>query len=153
MEFKHPNLFQFESDYSSDLHFIPLVIRHRLDVSGLKVGLEAWLKIPLTERKILVGLPFESEADFKNFTEQLSQLTLQWFGQAPKLIIPLSQTLWSASNEIAASILNRCESITQSKLTVNWKHLNELQRYALYKLSTSKRQADEFEKALQEFFT
>lgn len=147
------NLFLFESHYSMDLQFIPLIIRYRLDLNGLKVGLEAWQKIPTEDRFKLVGIALDSNLDCKNFPELLSLLTKQWFGQNPQAIEPVLPSLWSDNKEIASCILNRCSSISQPKLALKWKKLSELQRYVLFKLSTSQRQAEAFENALQEFLT
>ena len=71
MQPNQAELFGFEDAYRNDLRFIPVAMRYRLDLAGLKIGLEAWLRIPVEERFALSALPIGNPADLESFHERL----------------------------------------------------------------------------------
>ncbi len=133
-------LFAFERDEFSDLNWIPLVIRYRLDSCGLKLSLSAWQKLPFAERARLLELPFGDSEEVQAWISVLnSSLAIQ--GGGP----PVSMPRWEEPKEPPSAVKERLEG------PLNWDLLSPLQRYALCKLAASKTPDRYFPKALREF--
>ena len=58
--------FDFEPEEAKELVWLPLAVRYKLDVSGLRIGFDTWQALPLARRSLLMSLPvgpeFENEA-------------------------------------------------------------------------------------------
>lgn len=141
-------LFGFENEYSEDLHFIPIGMRYRLDLAGLKVGLEAWLGVPVPERFFLLDMPVGTARDIVVFRERLMRSLADC--HAPSIICA-DPADWGNNLPSPQSVRDACVSAGMPLEESLWVRLPELQRYALRKLSLSKRQPDAFRKALEEF--
>jgi len=150
MESKSSNLFEFEAEYQSDLHFIPMNIRYKLDVTGIKVGLDAWNKIPIPQRFMLLGMPYHSQIELAYFKETISKLTVSYFEKTPEIINCLNPNLWAANNNPQPSLLASCPEDFKKLLLDKWPQLLEKERYAFYKLSISKRREYTFGLACRE---
>lgn len=148
MDFPDDGLFRFESEYSDDLKFIPIGIRYRLDLAGLKLGLGAWLDIPVPERFFLLKMPMQTEWEIADFRERLSRSTADY---PPTAIDRSNPKEWANSLPPPKSVTDACKSAGIPLDETIWIRMPELQRFALKKLSTSKRQPDAFRKALDEF--
>lgn len=142
------SLFGFETEYSDDLHFIPIGIRYRLDLAGLKVGLEAWLGIPVPERFYLLEMPMADERDIAAFRERLTRSSADCL---PTSIACADPADWTNTLPPPQSVRDACESAGMPIDDSFWIRLPEPQRYALKKLSLSKRRPDAFRKAWEEF--
>lgn len=141
-------LFGFEIDYSDDLRFIPIGMRYRLDLAGLKVGLEAWLLIPVPERFCLLGMPMANESEIAAFRERLMRSMAD---RLPTSIACADPAEWAIGLPPPQSVREACESAGMPLEDALWVRLQDLQRYALKKLSLSSRQPEAFGKALREF--
>lgn len=50
----HNRLFDFEADFSGDLRCLPMAVRRKLDLAGVKLKLVQWQGLRSPERRILV---------------------------------------------------------------------------------------------------
>ncbi|MFS6827343.1 nitrate reductase associated protein [Cyanobium sp. ATX-6F1] len=50
----HARDFAFEADFASNLRCIPMAVRRKLDLAGVKLKLSHWLALPEPERQTLV---------------------------------------------------------------------------------------------------
>jgi hypothetical protein len=141
-------LFGFEKEYSDDLHFIPIGMRYRLDLAGLKVGLAAWLGIPVPERFFLLKMPIGTGGDIAAFRDRLSRSLADCL---PTSIACADPAAWANDFPPPQSVREACESAGMPIEAAHWSRFPELQRYALKKLSLSRRQPDAFRKAMEEF--
>ena len=55
-------LFRFESAFVASLRCIPMAMRYRLDLSGVKLKLNEWSKLGLADRQALLGMPCATPA-------------------------------------------------------------------------------------------
>jgi hypothetical protein len=75
--------FNFEGDIHSSLSCVPLVVRRKLDLAGLKISLAGWQALSRAERLALCHLPADTDDDMAVYTEALR-------GFAERAGVPLS---------------------------------------------------------------
>ncbi len=76
--------YQHESDSYPSLSRIPLDVRLKLDVTGIKIALKDWLAFSIEERTILCHLPIETEEERQAFTSYLDFLSRRYLWRARK---------------------------------------------------------------------
>lgn len=132
------NLFGFEESDFGDLHWIPLAMRFRLDVCGLKLPLISWQTLPLSERIGLLDYPFGRD-DQKTLWSLLLKQALALYGlEEPNILEP-----WIDLENIPADVLKKLEDFGCSLSEIAWQGLKPLQRYSLCKIARGK-QADRY---------
>ncbi len=142
------NLFPFEREEFSDLNWMPLACRYRLDVSGLKLSLAGWQALSFSERLALLDSPFDSEAERVAWVSRLKSAVAAFgFEGLLKELEP-----WSDIGEIPPEVR---EKLTEAGLQgqIEWTGLKPLQRYALFKLAKSRQSGRYFPLAVAEFCT
>jgi hypothetical protein len=141
--------FDFEGDIHDSLSYVPLSVRRKLDLSGLKISLTGWQALSREERLSLCHLPVDSVEDLAVYREVLQ-------GFAARANVTL-EPLWGPSCEPghwnAAGVQARLSEklgarpgVDEGRLT----RLSEEERYALFKLAEPKRQPDKLLLALKE---
>jgi cyclic pyranopterin phosphate synthase len=110
------------------LELLPLCARRALDVSGLKLSLAAWQKLPLSTRQALCELGSERHVD----TAAVA-LAAAAAAPAPEPIPRLAEDPATADPSIASGLGRAIAPST-------WAALAALDRYALTKLATRGRQ-------------
>lgn len=141
-------MFGFERDYEEDLRFIPIGMRYRLDLAGVKLSLDAWLTIPRMERLTLLNMPMEGKEGISGFRTRV----LLAAGNPPPIgIEPMDPKAWSAISTVPEEVVAACHQSGATILQDQWAGFPELERYALWKLSRSKRGQETFRAAWTEF--
>ncbi|MEL6816352.1 MAG: nitrate reductase associated protein [Cyanobacteria bacterium J06598_3] len=143
--------FEFEQDFVGSLRCIPMVVRHRLDTCGVKLKLEAWNKFSQPERSALVEWPCDSAEAVEHYRGRLQALITEKTGAPAKTLAIASLPDWQNLDAIPAAVVEKfaCQQIPLS--LQQWSQLNELQRFALIKLSRSSHENNNFLPAVQEF--
>jgi len=59
--------FRYEAEYYPTLSRLPLDVRMKLDVTGLKISLDDWLSFSFAERTVLCHLPCASDEEKSAF--------------------------------------------------------------------------------------
>ena len=150
-------LFNFENEYKNDLHFIPLAIRYKLDTLGLKIGLDAWLRLSIEERFELLNSPFDFERQFIpeayriEFKNLLNEYLTRRGEPEAKIISIINSENWSKANPIPDCVLKSMHENGLIPENLDWNSLSELKRFILWKLALSARQKETFPKAFEEF--
>ena len=57
--------FGFEADFVDSLRCIPMAVRLRLDVTGVKLKLNEWAKLNQTDRLALAKTPYRGAAEIQ----------------------------------------------------------------------------------------
>jgi hypothetical protein len=143
--------YRYESEIYPDLSRVPLHVRMKLDLTGVKISLKGWLAFGLEERWVLCHLPVETEEEKENFSSYLDFLSHRYFGEKIALVPPVTGPPWEDPSCIPASVQGMSQKTGQSITLQEWSRWNIYQRYALYKLSTSKNEPEEFSGLLSEF--
>lgn len=141
-------MFGFERDYEEDLRFIPIGMRYRLDRAGVKLSLDAWLTIPKAERLKLLALPMEGKDGVPEFRARVLRAA---GNPPPEGIEPIDARAWSAMTEVPTDVIAACQEAGATIRQEQWSGFPELERYALWKLSRSKRGHETFRAAWTEF--
>jgi len=126
--------FDFESDFIGNWRCIPLCVRRKLDLCGVKLKLNHWLALNQTQRQSLV--------DWEDTPEGLDHLRQHLLactesmadGQAKTLPIAMGEA-WQNPLEIPALLTAAAETRGITLRPEQWSALNELERFALCKLA------------------
>ena len=145
------DFFQFEQDFVDSLRCIPMVVRFKLDICGVKLKLTHWHQISDGDRQTLVTLPCHSPEEIHTYRTHLQTLVTALQGKpASELAINLNPP-WLDGEQIPNTVLEKAASLADSITLDQWQTLTPLQRFALIKLSRPSHENKNFQPALQEF--
>ena len=126
--------FRFEKDFVGDWRCIPLCVRRKLDLIGVKLKLSHWLELTQEQRQILVDWSDELPA-LNEFREHLRILT-RCMAEGMVKDLPLAvDEPWQLLEEIPQIVQ---QSALKKSIAINmsqWASLCELERFALCKLA------------------
>ena len=144
-------VFRFEADFADSLRCIPMAVRLRLDLSGVKLKLSEWSKLGLEQRSALVRQPCEAPRDIDAFRLSLLAMVAEACGAEPAVFPQLPDPIWENEREIPAQVAEKAAALGVALSLPAWKALASLQRFALVKLSRPGHEGRNFHPALQEF--
>ena len=126
--------FLFEKDFIGNWRCIPLCVRRKLDLVGIKLRLSHWLEFTQEQRQGLVDWPDQPSA-WSGMREHLRKLTLETADGMVK-DLPMAedepwQTLAVIPKPVQQAAWERSVSIGRNQ----WAGLLELERFALCKLA------------------
>lgn len=133
--------FGFEGDLHRTLEFIPLAVRRKLDLAGLKLSLAAWNRMSRAEKLAVCHLPVDGEGDLEAYREALAGFA-ERTGEpvAPLAAGPADPGSWRPLPE-------RLEGRVAP---ARWAALSEEARYVLTRLCEPRKSGDKLEEALRE---
>ena len=135
--------FAFEGDVHETLQTIPLAVRRKLDLSGLKLSLAGWTALSRAERLAVCHLPVDSASDLEVYREALRGFAERaGHPVTPLEEGPLDPASWGPG-QVAAAIGDRIRA-------AEWAALSEEARYVLVKLADPRRSPEKFNLALAE---
>lgn len=145
-------IFAFETDFAGALYCIPMVVRRKLDLCGVKVSLKEWNRFALEEREQLVAQGCESAAEVEAYTQYVAGL-IQIRTQHPaQLLDKDAGTEWNAADRVPQRVIDYAIEREVAPPTVNqWAALTPLQRFALFKLTRPGHSNENFLPAMREF--
>jgi hypothetical protein len=137
---------ELEGDLHRTLEFIPLAVRRKLDLAGLKLSLKAWTAMTRAERLAVCHLPVDGEGDLEIYREALTGFA----ERAGHPVAPLEggsvdPAAWSAAR-IPATVAARAPNLMLSQ----WSALPEEARYVLFRLAEARRSPEKLDAALRE---
>lgn len=132
------------------LRCIPMAVRFRLDITGVKLKLNEWSKLGRPEREALVLLPFSSPPEIRAYKDTLSDLVAKACGAPPALLSEPPDPLWS-SPEVPPQVQEQAQAFGLLIPDQAWTSLSLLQRFALVKLSRPGHENRNFLPAVEEF--
>lgn len=141
--------YQYEAEFYPALSRLPLDVRRKLDVTGIKLSLKDWLAFSLAERRVLCHLPCDAEEERRVFGEYLDSLSLQHRGKAIDKLAALSPGLWD-ENLVPQPVAQKSADLQASVTPQEWRQWPAHHRYALYKTAISQAQPEAFEQVLQQ---
>jgi hypothetical protein len=68
-----PRIFSFERELYATLELMPLGVRRKLDLAGVKLSLAGWQALPLTDRRALAEAEVDDEAQVAAFARALRE--------------------------------------------------------------------------------
>ncbi len=142
--------FSFEGDVHESLDCVPLTVRRKLDLAGLKISLAGWQTLTRAERLALCHLPVDD-------AEAVAVYREVYQGFADRAGVPLQPLPddsmagrpWLAPSPPAA-VTTKAALLDGAADLSRWPDLDEESRYALFKLSDPKKEAGKLRAALLE---
>ena len=107
--------FRFEADFvDTGIRCIPMIVRFKLDLAGVKLLLLTWVRCNFAERQLLVNAPCDNESEIKHYRALLIGLSEKHSGQSPKLFEPEQSPSWQQSDLVP-------EDVQQQAIGYGWK--------------------------------
>jgi hypothetical protein len=141
--------FKFESDFVDTLRCIPMCVRFKLDLAGVKLRLNEWSKLAPAEREYIASLPIDTKAERQTFRNVVVIFTRIACGALPSLMDPVTPD-WN-SVDIPEQVAEKAVSLGVAVSPEAWRDLAELPRFALMKLGRPGHEGKNFVPALEEF--
>lgn len=143
------NTFRFEADFVDSLRCIPMAVRMKLDIVGIKLSLAQWHQFSSEQRQQLVEMPCGSPTEKNDYRSTLQNWILRETGKPAKELDSTSYP-WE-SNLLPKTVIDQASSLGYKFSQTQWAGLSPLQRFALIKLSRPGHENKNFEPALIEF--
>ncbi|MFM7269921.1 MAG: nitrate reductase associated protein [Cyanobium sp.] len=146
---RHNRLFGFEADFSGDLRCIPMAVRRKLDLAGVKLKLVHWHGLSGAERHRLLDWSDAREAllELRRWLLERSETLPQ--GPA-RPFDPPCQASWQQGEVFPEELCRSCRQLVLTLPAQGWERLDELERFALVKLSHPGHEHRNLHRALQE---
>ena len=141
--------YNYEAEYYSALTRVPLDVRRKLDLAGVKIALKEWLAFSLEERAVLCHLPCETDEEREVYGRYLDFLCRHYFGKPAERVAAISDAHWGPE-QLPRAVAEKSSALGGEVTLNQWRALSGPQRYALYKTATSKSQPEAFEQVLQQ---
>lgn len=142
--------FAFEADFTATLRCIPMAVRRKLDLAGVKLKLQHWSELTESERSELLAWSDDAAAIEAMRTHLLRRTAELSAGQAKNLPLPAGEP-WQQAERLPEVLAASCNQLGVSLRPGAWAALNELQRFALVKLSHPGHEHRNLPQALAEF--
>jgi hypothetical protein len=145
-------IFKFELDFAGALYCIPMAVRRKLDLAGVKVSLKQWNRFMLEERELLVAQQCDSQAQIDAYQREVAQLLQTRAGDQPQFLDRDAGTEWKETSVVPQRLIDYCEERNVAAPSLEqWGALTELQRFALFKLTRPGHSNENFIPAMREF--
>ncbi len=142
--------FEHETEFYPTLSRLPLYVRMKLDITGVKVSLKDWLAFSMEERQVLCHFSLETEEEKQIFSSYLNFLCRKYRGKSVEMVAPMNESLWNTVDQIPQNVLERSQAEAQVVNRQEWNGWKSHQRYAIYKTAISKTEPEQFFAVLKE---
>lgn len=127
-----------------------MAVRRKLDLAGVKLKLQHWSDLSAAERAELLAWPDDAEAIEALRGHLLARTEHLGPGRARELPRPEAEP-WQQGERLPESLAASCAQLGLALRPGGWASLNELQRFALVKLSHPGHEHRNLPRALAEF--
>lgn len=125
--------FSFEQDFIGNWRCIPLCVRRKLDLSGVKLKLNHWLALTQVQRQQLVDWPDTPEA-LHDLRDHLRQCTASMPDGRAKDLEPVTAAPWQKADQLPEEVADAAVARGVEFTPTHWRDICELDRFALCKL-------------------
>jgi len=147
---RHCRCFAFEADFTADLRCIPMAVRRKLDLAGVKLRLTHWNALGEGERQLLLRWS-DSEMALESLRRWLLERTSGMADGQARLLEPALAEPWQQDSELPPAVEASCRQLGLTPPVQAWSRLDELERFALVKLSHPGHEHRNLPRALAEF--
>lgn len=147
-----PEIFQFEKDFAGALYCIPMVVRRKLDLSGVKVSLKQWNRFELEERERMVSQPCETRAEIDAYALYVTGVIQKRTQEPAQLIERDAGAEWNDGARVPQRVIDySIERDVTPPTAAQWAALTPLQRFSIFKLTRPGHSNENFVPAMREF--
>ncbi len=143
-------VFRFEADFAGDLRCLPMAVRRKLDLAGVKLKLAHWHGLTVEERQRLLDWP-DDGASLELLRQWLLERSLTLPPGPARLLPPAADAEWQRVEALPEAVAISCHALGLALRPDAWNGLDELQRFALVKLSHPGHEQRNLPRALEEF--
>ena len=126
--------FSFEQDFIGNWRCIPLCVRRKLDLVGIKLKLNHWLALEPPQRQQLVDWS-DAPTEWAGFRQHLRDLTVGMADGVVKDLPPAVDAPWQCMDQVPLAIAEAADQRGVALSVDGWVRLSELDRFALCKLA------------------
>jgi hypothetical protein len=148
-------LFDFEQDGRYALRRIPMTVRFKLDACGVKLPLLGWALLRREQREQLLALPCQTSEEQQAYRQQIVDMLSEHANRpeaAAEFVGTDKAPLWQDVSVVPAQIVERLSELSVRSPTLDqWRSLDDMQRFALIKLTRSGHRNVNLLPALKEF--
>lgn len=144
--------FQFEEEFmENNMRCIPMIIRFKMDMAGIKLKLSEWKKFSTEERIELAFMNCGFNEGSEQYAGYLAGLIRKYTRRDPTSMEVNKVPTWKDLHSIPGILIEKLKEIDWSLSITQWKRLTDLQRFALLKLCRPGHKNRNFQKAMKEF--
>ena len=125
--------FAFEQDFIGTWRCIPLCVRRKLDLAGLKLKLNHWLALSQEQRQELVDWGDDALA-LDRLRDHLRRCTTAMTDGVVKDLPPVVAAPWQQGDVVPETIASAALRDGVSLTLKHWSAMSELERFAFCKL-------------------
>jgi hypothetical protein len=144
-------LFDFERELTQSLKSIPMAVRYKLDLIGLRVSPTAWNRLSLATRKQLLH---EWPVATRKQRVALREWLVCWLrttSTEPPREVPVAEPIWDELSHVPEGVAELTVACSPPFTLGEWAGLDLLERVALVKLAQSPAERGKVVVALEEF--
>jgi hypothetical protein len=146
------HLFAFESDFVATLRCVPMAVRLKLDRCAIKLSLRQWSRFTRDDRRRLLELACRTPTEIAAYRAELVELIALQAGEAAKPLADPPAPLWEQAEAPPSAVVAFAASLGLAPPTpAKWRTLDELERFALIKLTRDNHDNVNFLPAMREF--
>lgn len=145
-------IFQFEKDFAGALYCIPMAVRRKLDLCGVKVSLKQWNRFELAEREQMVAQRCESAGEIDDYGRFVVSVIEARTREPAQLLERDDGAEWNDPETVPQRVTDySIERDVTPPTVAQWAGLTPVQRFAIFKLTRPGHSNENFEPALREF--
>jgi hypothetical protein len=148
----YPGIFAFELDFGGTLRCIPMSVRMKLDMAGIKLSLKQWNTLPEEGRRQLVEKPCDDQEQIESYKQYLLSLIETYTTAPAELATVDASPPWADPAVVPERLVAWARKLgVASPSPEQWATLSPLQRFALFKLTRPGHSNENFIPAMREF--
>lgn len=151
-DLKGVEYFLFEEDFvEAGVRCIPMIVRFKMDLAGIKLKLAEWSRFSVDEKKELALRRCGNRYEIAVYNAYLSLLITKYTGNSATAMEVEQSPAWANNNTVPEMINTKAKEFDWVISKEQWKELTHLQRFALLKLCRPGHENKNFPKAMKEF--
>ncbi|WP_205942676.1 nitrate reductase associated protein [Pedobacter psychroterrae] len=144
--------FKFEEDFiEENVRCIPMIVRFKMDETGIKLKLSAWSRFLPEERIELALIKTTTIAEKKYYRRFLMELIAKYTDSGATELVIDPFPAWRNLQQIPAMLIEKSEELHLNISISQWQNLTDIKRFALLKLCRPGHENKNFPKAVTEF--
>jgi hypothetical protein len=135
----------------NNMRCIPMIIRFKMDMAGIKLRLSEWKRFSTEERIELALMNCGFNEGREQYAGYLTGLVRKYTRRNPTSMEVNKTPTWKDPHSIPGTLIEKLKEFDWSLSITQWKRLTDLQRFALLKLCRPGHENQNFPKAMKEF--